>query len=204
MQKPDEDQSVSDLVSSDSSVFREFYSHYFRRLPSFITRIFPHLKNDALDLTQDTMLKMHKNVERWRGWNPAQIDSYVRRAAFRLASNLSRNKVRNGEISIEDILAAIEDPNTPNRPTGIKVNKDLARLIIGESNERRLNAMRVKSALKRLNTKDRNIILQIDMLGLTPQELSTSKRFVDAVYKRHQRARKRFIAFYRCAKVQEV
>jgi RNA polymerase sigma factor (sigma-70 family) len=194
----DDPQTVSSIASGVGPDFDQFLVHCNRRALDVIRRTFPYLINNGQDIAQSVLLKIHRNAWRFQNWNRPQIEAYLKQMIKNEAINYSKSKIRQGEISIDDILSALSNPATSGQPLGRKVSSDLARLTISDPTESRLEAIHFKRIFKRLKNDDREIIELVYGDGLKIKEYAKIKGISEeAAYKRHDRALERLISLYR-------
>ena len=156
---------VDRFKKGDQSAFNEIISLYWNRI---FARVYQFLKNrqDAEEVTQDTFIKAHKGLEKFRG------DSAFSTWLFQIAINLAHNKywywwrrkahlslslehqlTSDGEFTLEDTLPAAD-----HNPQELAMTKEFVD--------------RVGVCMKHLNAKHREILTLRNVHELSYEEIA--------------------------------
>lgn len=157
---------VDRFKKGDQSAFDEIISRYWNRI---FNRAYQFLKNrqDAEEVTQDTFVKAHKGLEKFRG--DAAFSTWL----FQIATNLAHNKywywwrrkahlsfslehqlTTDGEFTLEDVL-----PSTSRNPQELAITDEFVE--------------RVRASMKHLNAKHREILTLRNIQELSYEEIAT-------------------------------
>jgi len=174
---------IARFNSGDESAFVEIMNRYQAKISSLTLSL---LKNaaDAEEITQDTFIRAHRGLGRFRG------DSSLATWLYRIAVNLSRNRywyffrrMRHATCSLERPLGDDSDA-TFSDLIASEVNDPLQETVSGEF------ADLIAHCMEKLESRHREILNMRNLLNLSYEEIATTLRInVGTVKSRIARAR---------------
>lgn len=155
---------VERCVAGDAGAFRELVELYQRRV---YTIAFGVLRNqeDALDVAQDTFVKVHKHLPAFKG--ESSFYTWIYRIVVNLCIDRKRKKSRAAEVDYDDTLSHTDD--------GPSDGPTLATLTIdGPSRALSRKELRehMQIALDKLSEEHRAILVMREVDGLSYEELA--------------------------------
>jgi RNA polymerase sigma-70 factor (ECF subfamily) len=119
---------------------------------------------DAHDVVQDAFLKIHRNLDSFRG--DAQFKSWAYRIVVNTALSRLRKHKRRGEVTLENVSPAVEDDAEP------VVTLASWRMRADEIAENHELRQQIVDAVAQLEPKYRSIFLLYEVEGLALAEIS--------------------------------
>lgn len=188
MEKLNDPAYVQELADGDPDHMRELTEYLLPRLRNFISRTYPWLEANARDLTNETMLKIYQNPSVLMGCDRYHILNYIFTAAKNTAINFMNKASSRLEVPLEGHAAQSEDWDEDEADGGNVENS----LLVAYTPDQ-VEAISVDEALKQLTEKERDVIVLIDCIGMTPAEVAENEGVpVNTIHVRHRRARANF------------
>lgn len=158
---------VAAALAGNKSAFRIIYDRYNRRL-YMVAFGYVRNRDEALEILQETFIKVHRNLDRFKG------DSSLYTWLYRICSNAAKDHLRRGKrrtsYEFEDGRA---DGRDETHPVGVGVS-GLGRL--GKSTaitERREIMAAVRACLDELSDNHRAVLTMREFEGLSYDEMAT-------------------------------
>jgi len=162
---------ISRLRSGDASAVDDLASAYG---PKIYQLAFRYMKNreDAEEVAQDVLLKVHRKIEAFRG--DSALSSWIYRITFNAAMSRLRNSKfsRPAEVSAEDLVSSTSDGERARTPLEAADWSSLA----DEEFMRAQLRERLDEALKQLPPSYRVPVVLRDIEGLSTEEASVALR----------------------------
>ena len=146
-------QCVALAQTGDGKAFSEIVMRYQDRIYRFLVRL-THSPDAALDLTQDTFLRVYQSLERWRP--DAQFKTWLFQIARNIAFDRLRREKRVAFVELEEDFALQEDPTAG--PDALLETAQRYRLL--------------ETALAKLPAEHREILLLREIEEMTYDEIA--------------------------------
>jgi len=147
------DQQLADEIRAGSAVAFERLMQRYRRLAYRVAYGFTGDSESAMDVTQETFLKVHARLASWR--HEGELKNWIARIAANEALNWNRSRRRHATVELGEELFLLEDP----------------------SQERALTERETRDALHRslasLSPRHRLAVVLRYFQGLSPREISS-------------------------------
>lgn len=137
-----------------NSLYKYIFDNYYKRINYFIKTIYPASRDNSVDITQEILIKIYKNIDKYdfRG----SFSTWV----YTIARNTCIDYQRKNRITI---IETFKEPEHPLKITDQIMEKELKSLI--------------NNAIKKLDRKDQEIIYLFYFENMKYKEISkiTSK-----------------------------
>ncbi len=170
-----EKEQISLLKKGDKKAFEEFVSLYEKKIYRYAYN-FTKNPDDALDITQEVFLKVHKNIKKFK--ENSSLSTWV----YRITSNVCIDFSRKNKLTIpiteenEDYILNLHDNST--NIEDLVANKDISEDIA--------------VSLSKLDDDAKQIVIMRDVLELSYNEISDALKLeVGTVKSRISRSRKK-------------
>jgi len=159
-----EDQALVELaVGGDKKAFRKLVERYQRKIYTIAYGIVRN-PDTALDVTQDTFVKVHRNLATFKG--DSSFYTWVYRIVLNLCIDRKRREARQAEVDYDDAIAH-EDGFTSG-PTLASTGIDSP----AKAAHRKELVEHMDKALATLSEEHRSILLLREVEGLSYEELA--------------------------------
>jgi len=168
---------LSKVVAGDNHASTELISRYQDRIFNFSMRFLDN-RDDALDVTQETFLRMIKNAVQFRG--ESRFSTWL----FSIAANLARDRIKARKFFVE-----ITNDDDENEIIDFPSSYDLEDMVIN-----RIDGQILMKAIGELPVKLKEVLILCDISGCKYEEISRIVNIpIGTVKSRISRAREQML-----------
>ena len=168
---------LSKVVAGDNHASTELISRYQDRIFNFSMRFLDN-RDDALDVTQETLLRMMKNAVQFRG--ESRFSTWL----FSIAANLARDRIKARKFFVE-----ITNDDDENEIIDFPSSYDLEDIVIN-----RIDGQILMKAIGELPVKLKEVLILCDISGCKYEEISRIVNIpIGTVKSRISRAREQML-----------
>ena len=162
MQHTDDQALIVQCRAGDQNAFRELVSRYQRKVYGIAFGMV-HNADDAMDVTQEAFIRVHKYLDRFKG--TSSFYTWIYRITVNLCIDHLRKRGKSQTVDYDDAIAHDEDSEVALLPSTLHMRPDrnLDRRELGEI---------IDKALKTLSPAHRAVILMREVEGLSYKEMA--------------------------------
>ncbi len=180
-----DEQLVQKASSGDQHSFEQIVKNYEKLVYSICYRMFNN-NQDAMDYTQETFIKVYKNMEKAIG--KGSFKSWICTIATNTCLDELRKRSKKHTVSLDENF---DDDNHPKYTVPDDAPTPLEEIIFNE------NAQILKDAINSLSDENKSIIILRDVEGLSYDEIASALDLtLGTVKSRISRARKKLQTIY--------